>query len=147
MKNFLIQFQFSGSRCNVGIRPRRQIFIRIVLWFYALNFTSVHGQSDQRLPMMAKHGLRTLNEAFFQRNPKFFGLFGQFGQINFGVFSADLLAPILVQWVPCPCFPLIKHYFYKKLGLYIQIPNIYLGLGFEFEFGPPRIRDLAIVCP
>ena len=24
-------------------------------------------------------------------------------------------------------------------------PNIYLGLG--FEFGPQRIRDLAIVCP
>ena len=33
-----------------------------------------------------------------------------FGQINFwafGVFSADLSAPILVQWVPCPCFPFI----------------------------------------
>ena len=28
---------------------------------------------------------------------------------------------------------------------YIQIPNIYLGL--EFEFGPQRIRDLDIVCP
>jgi hypothetical protein len=28
---------------------------------------------------------------------------------------------------------------------YIQIPNIYLGLG--FEYGPQRIRDLAIVCP
>ena len=24
-----------------------------------------------------------------------------------------------------------------------QHPNIYLGLGFEFEFGPQRIRDLA----
>ena len=46
-----------------------------------------------------------------------------------------------------PFFPLINHYFYKKLILYIQIPNIFLGLGFEFEFGPQRIRDLAIVCP
>ena len=44
-----------------------------------------------------------------------------------------------------PCFPLINHYFYKKLSLYIQITNVYLGL--EFEFGPQRIRDLAIVCP
>ena len=26
-------------------------------------------------------------------------------------------------------------------------PNIYLGLGFEFEFGPQRIRNLAIMCP
>ena len=48
-----------------------------------------------------------------------------------------------VLWVPCPCFPLINHYFYKKLGLYILLPNIYLGMG--FEFGPQRIGDLAIV--
>ena len=32
----------------------------------------------------------------------------------------------------------------KKVSLYIHIPNIYLGLG--FEFWPQRIRDLAIVC-
>ena len=31
----------------------------------------------------------------------------------------------------------------KKLSLYIHIPNIYLGLG--FEFGPKRIRDLYLV--
>ena len=63
----------------------------------------------------------------------------------FGVFWADLSAPILVLWVLCPCFLLIKHYFYNKLSLYIQIPNVYLGL--RFEFGPQRIRDLAFVCP
>jgi hypothetical protein len=62
---------------------------------------------------------------------KLWGIWGIFG--HFGTVS--------------PCFPLINHYFYKKLSLYIQIPNIYLGLGFEFEFGPHRISDLAIVCP
>ena len=41
----------------------------------------------------------------------------------------------------CPCFPLINHYFCKKLSLYIQILNIYFGLG--FEFWPKRIRHLA----
>ena len=44
-----------------------------------------------------------------------------FGQIifgAFGVFSVQLSAPILVQCVPCPCFPLLNHYFYKKLSLY-----------------------------
>ena len=95
------------------------------------------------------HGLRTPNEAFFHQNPKVMGLGRQFVQINFpafGAFSADLSAPILVQWVPCPCFPLINHYFYNKLSLYIRIQKIYLGLGFEFEFGPQRVRDLAIVC-
>ena len=92
------------------------------------------------------HGLQTPNEAFFHGNPKVLSLGRQFGQINFwtfGVFSVNLSAPILVLWVPCPCFPLIKHYFYKKLSLYIQIPNIYLGSGFEFGLQ----RDLAIVCP
>ena len=56
----------------------------------------------------------------------------QIVQINsgaFGGFSAELVAPILVQWVPCPCFPLFNHYFYKKLNLYINILNIYLWLG------------------
>ena len=42
----------------------------------------------------------------------------------------------------------IFHYstisFTKKLS---HISNSYLGLGFEFEFGPQRIRDLAFVCP
>ena len=46
---------------------------------------------------------------------------------------------VILEW------SLINHYFYKRLSLYIPIPNIYLGLG--FEFGPERIRDLAIVRP
>ena len=71
------------------------------------------------------------------------------GLINpeaFGIFLAKLSAPTLVQWVPCPCFPLFNHYFYIKLSLFIHIhiPNIYLGLG--FEFGLQRIRDLAFMC-
>ena len=44
------------------------------------------------------HGLRTPNEAFCHRNSKFLGLGRQFGQLNFGafgVFSANLSAPIL----------------------------------------------------
>ena len=55
-----------------------------------------------------------------------------FGQINFGEFG---------------CFPTIYNhpFWYNTLSLYTQIPNIYLGLG--FEFGPQSIRDLAIVCP
>ena len=46
------------------------------------------------------HGLRTPNEAFFHRNRKLLGSGRQFGQINFGacgLFSAKLLASILVQ--------------------------------------------------
>ena len=40
----------------------------------------------------------------------------------------------------------LVHY-YKKLSLYIHIPNICLGLRFEFEFGLKRIWDLTFVCP
>jgi hypothetical protein len=86
------------------------------------------------------HGLRMPNEAFFHQNPKLLSLGRQFGPISFGVFSADLSAPILV----CTVTPLSMFSINQTL-----IPNIYLGLGlgFEFEFGPQRIRDLAIVCP
>ena len=69
------------------------------------------------------HGLRTPNEAFFHWNPERLGLHRQIGQINsgeFGIFSAKPSA-VLVQWVPCPCFTIFNHYFYKKLILYIHI--------------------------
>ena len=65
--------------------------------------------------------------------------------LAFWVLPTRLSAPILVQWVPYPCFPLFHYYFYKNLSLYIHIPNIYLELG--FEFGPQENRDLAFVCP
>ena len=82
------------------------------------------------------HGLRTPDEAFFHCNPDLFGL----GQTNWadkfwgiwGIFDRTISTHF------CPCFPLFNHHFYKKLSVYIHIPNIYLGLGleFEFEFGP-----------
>ena len=56
--------------------------------------------SEVLIPVSITHGLRTPNEAFFHRNPNLLGLGRQFGQINFGafgVFSANLSAPILVQ--------------------------------------------------
>ena len=84
------------------------------------------------------------NKVFFHQNPTLLNLGRQFSFGTFGVFLGDLSAPILVLRVPCPCFLLINHYFYKKLSLYIQIPIVYLRLG--FQFGLQRIRDLAIMC-
>ena len=81
-----------------------------------------------RVPVLTDYG-RPM-KPFFIEIPKFWGWGRQIGQINFGafgVFSADLSAPILVSM-----FPNINHYFYKKLSLYIQITNTFLGLGFEF---------------
>jgi hypothetical protein len=66
----------------------------------------------------------------------------QIGQINsgaFGVFSAKLSSPILVQWVPCPFFSLCNQYFYKKISkIFIWDWNLNLAL-----------RDLAsaFLCP
>ena len=47
--------------------------------------------------------------------------------------------------IPLSIFSINQPLFLQKLSIYIQITNIYLGLG--FEFGLQRIRDLAIVCP
>jgi hypothetical protein len=54
---------------------------------------------ESQLDDTGSHGLRMPNETFFHRNPKLLGLGTQFGQINsgaFGVFLADISAPILV---------------------------------------------------
>ena len=72
------------------------------------------------------HGLRT-SRKFLIENPKLLDLGRQIGSSIFGAFGV-FSAPILILWVHV--FPFINHYFYKKLNLWIQIPNIYLGLGF-----------------
>ena len=46
---------------------------------------------------------------------------------------------------PLSIFSIIQPLFLQKLSFYIQIPNIYLGLG--LGFGPKSIRELAFVCP
>ena len=77
-----------------------------------------------------KHGLRTPNEAFFHQNPELLGLGRQIGPKiwSFWVFSADLSAPILVLWVPCPYFSLINHYFYKKIKPLYPHPKYWIGI-------------------
>ena len=42
-------------------------------------------------------------------------------------------------------FFIIQPLFLQKAKPLYQIANIYLG--FEFEFGPQRVRNLAFVCP
>ena len=108
---------------------------------YILNlFASLFGQSDGcniwqvlfELNNEFMYGLRTPNKAFFHWNPELLGLGRQIGQINsgaFGVFSAKLSAPILVQWVSCPCFPLFKNYFYKKTKPLYPHPKYLFGIG------------------
>ena len=79
----------------------------------------------------------------FHRNPKLLGLGRQFGQMHkfwgiWGIFGRFIIThfqlPILVLRVPCPFFPLINHYFNKKLRLYIQILKKYLGVVVELDW-------------
>ena len=118
-------------------------------WCYKKNyFSGMHNNLIYRKSWICAQTMDT-QWSFFHWNPELLGLSWQMGPINswaFEVFPAKLSVPISVQSVFCLCFPLSNHYFYKKLSIYIHIPNIYLGLGFEFEFGPQRIKDLAFVC-
>ena len=52
----------------------------------------------------------------FSLKSRIFGL-GQTNWANrfWGIFGQTISIPILVQWVPCLCFSLFNHYFYKKI--------------------------------
>ena len=53
-------------------------------------------------------------------------------------------------WADSPLSSINQPLFLQKttyVNLYTQITNIYLEMGFEFEIGPQRSRDLAIVYP
>ena len=133
--HILINVEYSKDLgLKFGLLTLKLLKVANVIWLpYGVNFTLI-------LWLVWDHWLRTPNEAFFYWNPELLGLGRQFWQVNigaFGVFSAGLLAPNLVL-VPCPCFTLINHYFYKKLSLYIQNPKYLFGIG---------IWIWAIMCP
>ena len=85
---------------------------------------------------ICKHGLWTSRKKAFFRKSQTSGL----GQANLGYFGRFFSTHFGTLM-----FPLLNHYLYKKLGLYIQITKIYLGVAVEFR--PERIRNLIIVCP
>ena len=133
-------FYYKHYDCTVKIGPKT----RAMQWFARLKVQSHLSNNVWINERPCPTGARTTDAqwSLFSLKSQTVGLEQQIGQINFGafgVFLAKLSASILVLWVPCLCFPLINHYFYKKISLYIHIPNIYLELGFECEFGKQRI--------
>ena len=80
--------------------------------------------------------VRTPGKSFFE-NYKL-GLCRQIALNNVVVFSANL-GFLSMSSIYQSLF------LQKKLGIYIQIPKLLLGV--EVEFGPERIRNLVIVCP
>jgi hypothetical protein len=79
-----------------------------------------------------RHGLGTPRESFFQKFQTFW-LRQTFWVETLGIFSAGLSALIFVL-SSLSMFSIIQplHYFYNKPSLYIQLSNIFLGVGFEF---------------
>jgi hypothetical protein len=68
---------------------------------------------------------------------KFWGILGTFGRFistHFGTVS------------PLSMFFIIQPVFLQKAKPFHPNPKYLFGMRFEFEFGPQRIRDLAIVC-
>jgi hypothetical protein len=68
---------------------------------------------------------------------KFWGIWDIFGQTisSFGTMS------------PLSMFYNIQPLFLQKTNPLYPHPLLFIYLGLGFEFGPQRIRDLAIVCP
>ena len=108
--------------------------------------------------MSNRHGLRTPNQGIFHQNLKLFGLGQTFWADKFwvicdilGGFTSTHFGTVkhLSMFSINQPLPLQKLRVYIKC-VYIKIPNIYMELGFEFqfefEFGPQRIRTLAIMC-
>ena len=86
----------------------------------------MHNQEVERAKQPASgeiHGLRTPRE-LFSKILNFWAWAVILGHL--GYFRPDNQHPF---W----CCEFLVYYFYKRLSLYIQHPNIYFGLGFEFS--------------
>ena len=78
------------------------------------------------------------------------GIWGIFGQFISTHFSNNTLMRFvhvfltqMLPWVPCPCFPLINHYFHKKLSPQPQILIWDLNLSHNYWWFGHRV---SVVC-
>ena len=91
----------------------------------------VHGKTRSKKQTSYYTRTTDANWSLFSSKSQTIDLGRKIGQINFGafgVFGANLSAPILVLWVLCPCFPLINHYFYKKIKHLYPDPKYLFGI-------------------
>ena len=82
--------------------------------------------------------LRKYTDYGFHRNPKLLGLGTQFGQMFKGIWG------IFGRFISTH-FGTVFHNTNQPVFLQKTKP-LYKYLGLGFEFGPQRIKDLAIVC-
>ena len=140
-----IKFSFLFYLCFDSFSPIIVLTFKSLNWKHNLTYSvyrrrpfsiEYHGEKRRSFLSLCRHSRpvsnwpRTDTQRLFFKIPKLLGLERQIGQIKSGafwVFLAKLSTLILIQWVRCPCFPLFKNYFYKKLRYSIHIPNIYLG--------------------
>ena len=77
----------------------------------------------------------TQREFFFQKSCTF-GLEQTFWEEKFWSIW-DIFGRTMSTYFETVMSSIIQSIFYKKVSLYIQLPNIYFGVG--FEFGPQKI--------
>ena len=114
----------SGFQASVTDIPPKDHFITLnPLTLSWTNFTSTY--NIQAIVPCGRQARTTNTQwSLFLSKHQFLVLARQFRQINLGAFvviSVNLSAPILVMWVPCPCFPLFNHDFYKTLSLWLSL--------------------------
>ena len=87
-------------------------------------------EKDRKIHQSNKPRTTDAQLSFFVSKSQTFGLEQTIWADKFwgiwGIFQVKLPALILVMWVPCPCLPLINHYFYKKQK---QNPEYLFGIG------------------
>ena len=96
--------------------------LRPVSWrglFFFCHFLQRDGSISMQSYISSTTNYGRPMKSFFRWNPEFLALGKHIGPINSGAFrvvSGQTLSTHFLK-VPCPCFPLFNHYFYKKLSL------------------------------
>ena len=108
---FVVLFIFSGQNFSVESRILFQKQLNYAFWRWIDSDTYHYNFKDITEKVQAQ--IRTTDTQWspFSLKSRTFGLGRRVGQINsgaFGVFWDKISAPILVLWVPCPCFPLLN---------------------------------------
>ena len=126
--------QTNNSLYYRQLKSTMQHCTQIEKWKYFIHFQLSHirkchptdyGRSMKPFSIEIQNGLGQTNWA-----DKFWSIWRIFGRTISTHFGTEN---------PLSMFFIIQPIFLQKLSIYIHIANIYLGLGFEFEFGPQRI--------
>ena len=124
--------------CNEGITKKISL-IKNALGEDPLYHQSSNSYTTLVTPALQQHDLLIVPATDYGRPMKpfasksqTFGLGQTIGQINFGAFFGQFIRTHFDAVSPLSMFSINQPLFLQKTKPFIDIPNIYLGLGFEF---------------